>query len=228
MAKPLPRLRVASAGNPPTIFLKDAEWSKIEAAYKQPLSSELRELIRDRTNAYLSHAQFELAAEPLKHAQVRLKQVKNAAAKFQAELMRASEFPEATHHANFLMKKNFVDSRLKCDRPNDGIHVLCGIMTSVIVACHHAQKDLEENRPGGFQPGQYWKVWVRDLAVQLKEHELPTGVRKDVDKKKDRTPSPFAAFIFELQKFIPPEYRRGDHSAWAVTELISKARRARG
>jgi hypothetical protein len=73
--------------------------------------------------------------------------------------------------------------------------------------------------------GAAWKVWVRNLADVLQKRRFRTGVRKDLDKS--NTTSPFVVFTRELQKLIPPSFRRGSHSDVALATLISKAIRGR-
>jgi hypothetical protein len=223
MAKPLPRLPVAGVGGEfPTISLSDDGWSKIEAACGWSFDSELRDAIRTRTNVYLEDAQFEVNAKPRAPALDRLQRLRKAGARFRAELMRAPE-PESARYANFLIKKNFADGRLKYGGSTDAIHAMHGVMASFIFACDRAEKELEEG--GGFQRGETWNVWVRDLAKILQKRGFRTSVRKDSDKSD--TTSPFVRFIWELQDVIPQEFRRGSQSDVALATLISKAIRGR-
>jgi hypothetical protein len=232
MAKPLPRLPVAGVGGEspttagvgsksPTISLSDDGWSKIEAACGRSFDSELRDAIRTRTKVYLRDAQFELNAKPLAPALDRLQRIRKAGARFQAELMRAPE-PESARYANFLIKQNFADSRLKYGGPTDAIHAMHGVMASFVFVCARAEKGLEKD---GFQRGETWNEWVRDLSGVLQKRGFRTSVRKDSDKSD--TTSPFVRFIWELQELIPQEFRRGSHSDVALATLISKAIRGR-
>jgi hypothetical protein len=223
MAKRLPRLPVAGVGGEsPTISLGDDGWSKIEAACGWSFDSELRDAIRTRTNVYLRDAQFELSAKPLAPALDRLQRIRKAGASFQAELMQAPE-SESARYANFLIKQHFADSRLKYGGPTDAIHAMDGIMASFVFACVRAEKESEKD--GGFQRGEAWNEWVRDLAKILQKRGFRTRVRKDSDKSD--TTSPFVRFIRELQELIPQEFRRGSHSDVALATLVSKAIRGR-
>ena len=138
--------------------------------------------------------------------------------------MRVPE-PESARYANFLIKQNFADSRLKYGGPTDAIHAMHGVMASLVFACDLAEKELEKDTARAFQRGEAWNVWVRDLAGVLQKRGFPTGVRKDVDKSD--TTSPFVRFIWKLQELIPQEFRRGSHSEVALATLISKAVRGR-
>jgi hypothetical protein len=194
MAKPLPRLPVAGVGGEsPTISLSDDGWSKIEAACGWSFDRELRDAIRTRTNVYLRDAQFELNAKPRAPALDRLQRVRKAGARFQAELMRAPE-PESARYANFLIKQNFADSRLKYGGPTDAIHAMHGVTASFVFACERGEKELENDGARAFQPGESWNVWVRDLADVLQERGFPIG---------------FVVLIQELQKLADSWSRYG-------------------
>src|SRR5262245_7536244 len=220
MAKPLPRLPIAGVGGePPTISLSDHGWSKIEAACGWSFDSELRDAIRTRTNVYLGDAQFELNAKPRAPALDLLQRRRKAGARFQEQLTLALE-PESARYANLLIKKNFADSRLSYGGPTDAIHALHGVMESFVFACDRAEKELETDV--GFQRGDDWNVWVRDLAKVLQKRGFRTSVRKDTDKSD--TTSPFVVFIRELQTLIPPSFQRGSHIDVALATLISKVR----
>ena len=225
MAKSLPMLPVAGAGGEfPAISLSGDGWSKIEAACGWSFDSKLRDEICTVTNLYLRDAQFEFNAKPRAPARDRLQQIRKAGARFQAELMRMPE-RESGRYANFLIKQNFVDSRLKYGGPSDAIHAMQGVMASFVFACERGEKELEKEGARAFQRGAAWKVWLRNLADVLQKRGFRTGVRKDLDKS--NTTSPFVVFTRELQKLIPPSFRRGSHSDVALATLISKAIRGR-
>jgi hypothetical protein len=222
MAKPLPRLPVAGVGGEsPTISLSDDGWSRIEAACGWSFDSTLRDAIRTCTNVYLSNAQFELNAKPLAPARDRLQRIRKAAARLQTELMQASE-SESARYANFLINQSFVDSRLNCAGPTDAIHAMHGVTASLVFACDRGEKELEKE---GFQSGEAWNAWVRNLAALLQKCGFRTGARKDSDKSD--TTSPFVRFVWELQELILQEFRRGSHSEVALATLVSKAIRGR-
>ena len=222
MAKRLPRLPVAGvAGEFPTISLSDDGWSKIEAACGWSFDNKLRDAIRTRTNVYLREAQFELNAKPLAPVRDRLQRIRKAGARLQAELMGAPE-SESARYANFLIKQNFADSRLKYGGPTDAIHAMHGVTVSFVFACDRGEKELEKD---GFRRGEAWNAWVRNLAGLLQKCGFRTGVRKDSDKSD--TTSPLVRFIWQMQELIPQQFRRGSHSVVALATLISKAIRGR-
>jgi hypothetical protein len=72
--------------------------------------------------------------------------------------------------------------------------------------------------------GGGWEVWIQQLTTILGSHNLPTGVRKDVDKRSDDTPSPFTNFVCSLQNFLPKQHIRA-HSIGALATAIHEARK---
>ncbi|MHC2582660.1 hypothetical protein ACVI1J_005165 [Bradyrhizobium diazoefficiens] len=68
-----------------------------------------------------------------------------------------------------------------------------------------------------------WDRWIAEISDRFRQHGLPTGARKDVDKNKTG-PSPFVIFILELQKLIEPQYRRHNQSPEALADGIADAR----
>jgi hypothetical protein len=77
-------------------------------------------------------------------------------------------------------------------------------------------------KPGYWRSGGAWDEWIKNITAALTEHLLPTSVRKDSDK--NRTPSPFAKFVIELQKSVPKECRHYS-TADAISQAIVRARR---
>ena len=107
----------------------------------------------------------------------------------------------------------------------------CDRAFDIFDACDRALHDLQEEN--GFRDGETWGLWIRKLTKILKAHQLPTEVRKDTDKNITGKPSPFVAFVRELQACVPEEYRRSQpYSAEApaniaLSEAIYRARRVR-
>ena len=223
MARPLPRLPIASVGgNAPTATVSTDDWKRIERAYGHKISDLLREAIRDRTNVYLHFAQLENAAKPVAEAEKYLKAIyKAASALSNAFHLQCDD--DARRYVDVLLKQSFSDPRLKVSDTNDSLHSFKGVMTSFVVACEQVEHKLEENKPRGFRPGAYWNVWVRNVRSVLKENGLPSGYRKDTDKNKTGKLSDFVILVSELQKCIRPEYRRGAPHGTSLTELISRA-----
>lgn len=107
----------------------------------------------------------------------------------------------------------------------DYLQSFSAAVSSFVSACDRALEDMA--RSSGMDwwlEGWCWDVWINTLTKIAQEHHLPTGVRKDTDKNKTGKPSPFVAFVRQLQAYIPSEHRRATHSTGAQAEAISTAR----
>ena len=78
--------------------------------------------------------------------------------------------------------------------------------------------------PEGIIEGERWRHLVAGLAMKFKRWGLPTGIRKDSDKRASGD-SPFVAFFKELQSAFPEESRRHQHSSVALAKAMSSALR---
>ena len=76
-----------------------------------------------------------------------------------------------------------------------------------------------------FPEHEWWNIWVLMLITIMRDHGLPYQARKDSDKRKQESPSPFVSFISELQKHMPVECRKYTHSLDALSQAIYRARR---
>ena len=105
------------------------------------------------------------------------------------------------------------------------LHVLNStIATSEFMAEALNKKPDEEKIMMGFSEGQIWNLWVLMLTDIMKNHRLPYKIRKDTDKRKGETPSPFVALIWELQQSLPKEQRKFTQSHDALAQGIYRAR----
>jgi len=223
MARIKPRLPSASVGGEaPAVSLSEGQWERIECAYGNKISNDLREAILNHTKDYLLYAQAESAARPVAEAEKYLRAISKAA----GALNRAFDSPseaDARRHVNFLLKQGFSDESLKVSNANDNLYSFKGVLTSFLVACEHAKKCLSEGKASGFRPGATWDGWIRNIRSILMKQNLPVGYRKDSDKNKTNKASAFVRLIYELQTCIPLKYRRGRRHGTSLTELISRA-----
>jgi hypothetical protein len=83
-----------------------------------------------------------------------------------------------------------------------------------------ARRDAAE----GIIEGERWRHLVAGLAMKFKQWGLPTGIRKDSDKRASGD-SPFVAFFAALQSVFPEESRRHQHSSVALAKAMSNALR---
>jgi hypothetical protein len=202
----------------------------------KPLAPALGRLQRIRKAAARFQAELKRAPEPesARYANFLIKQnfadswSRYGRVRDLADVLQERGFPTGTGFVVLIQElQKLADSWSRYGRPTDAIHGMHEIMASFVLACDLAEKELERNRARGFQRGESWNVWVRDLADVLQERGFPTGVRKDVDKNKSNTSSSFVVLIQELQKLIPKRFRRGSHSDVALATLMSKAIRGR-
>ena len=78
--------------------------------------------------------------------------------------------------------------------------------------------------PEGIIEGERWRHLVAGLVMKFKQWGLPTGIRKDSDKRASGD-SPFVTFFAALQSFFPEESRRHQHSSVALAKAMSNALR---
>ena len=112
--------------------------------------------------------------------------------------------------------KNFQDSRL--DNEERLFNPLFGLLTSFHVACNAALKELSDPELPSFTKGKSWNLWIRRLTKIMQDAGLPWQVRKDTDR-----PPPFAAFVWELQKYLPADCKLS-YAISALPTAISRAR----
>ena len=222
MARVTPKLPFASAGSSPGLKkIFDAEWTRIETAYGRSLPNKLRRKILKITQEYLKEATFERTAPNASQAKDRVKSIKNAVEKLREAVLRrpSNVAREADFYVRQLICKH---ARFPFQHGRDGLQNLA---LRVSKACNLAMAELEGLEEGTFRKGDEWDGWIRYLTSLMQERNLPIEARKDTDKQK-QGPSPFVAFIWELQKCIPAEYRRSTQSPGALAKAIHSARAA--
>jgi hypothetical protein len=109
----------------------------------------------------------------------------------------------------------------------DKLHGMAWLASLFVAACDIVLEQLDGPKKRGRRKGDAWQWWVTRLEAILGSHDLPTSVRKDVDKNKTGKPSPFVAFVRELQGSLPERYRRSTLSDVALAKAINDALHAR-
>ena len=217
-----PTLPFASAfGEPPTVSITSEDWHEIESALGPRLPKAIREKLSDATNMFLNFVVFEASVEPLEGAEVRLKKLKQTSGALWRAL-HTNTSGDAAVYADHLIEVNFMDVRIG---PQRKLNSFSGLVGSFGVACDRAIKNLKSGNRAEIIAGEYWDGWIRRVAAILDSYGVPVTVRKDSDKSKTPTPSPFVLFVKRLQKCFAEEYRRGAHSDVALANAIVKARR---
>lgn len=213
-------LPIASSGAPPIASIDAALWSSLEMVIERDLTPAIRSEMLDATNHFLEFAIFEHTAGPFDGAVNRLSKLSRAAMQFQRELIEGGG-GDGAFFADHHIELNFFDARFD---KKDSLHHLTGIMASFLVACDLAKKALASEDIGEHCVGDAWNGWIRRLTQICKRNGLPSSVRKDSDKNKHSESPKFVQIVKLLQTGFQPDYRRGEHSATALTTAISRAR----
>jgi hypothetical protein len=208
-------------GGDPQFAISDADWERIERALGKQLSADVRKTVHEATERFILFEPAERTAEPVADAEAIIKACKKSASNFQRTLQtHAFKSSDAAIYATGLIRKNFQDSRL--DNEERLFNPLSGLLTSFHVACIEALKELNDPE-FPFLKGNSWKLWIRRLTKIMQDAGLPWQARKDSDKAKHDRPSPFTAFVWELQKYLPTDCRY----PYAISALPTAIKRAR-
>ncbi len=231
MAQHSPKLPVSFMRGEPKLKITDADWLRIERAYRKKLpgkrsaddmrsaedpADDLRDEIYKASLEFLRFDAAERAAERVADAVAMVEACRARASDVLAALDVMHGSSVASIYAETLVEKNFLSPY---DRPLETLYALLSSLHSASVA---ALAELEQERNGGsFRRGEAWQEWIVRLTEILKTRGLPTGVSKDGLKN-----SPFVALVRELQECFPAECRRSMHSDAALAAAVTRARQA--
>jgi hypothetical protein len=197
------------------------------------LSETVRREVHEATFAFLMFVESEAAAKPLSIARKRIQSIRAATARLRETIIRNPKVAknlkvwrpdDAEQYADHLVNDFF---RPPSVASQDKLHGFTVLTSLLITACDDAFDRLNDPNSRGRRPGDSWRLWMAKLAKVLDAHGLPTAARKDTDKSKTGQPSPFVAFVRELQQCIPGRYRRSTHSEVALAKAITDALRGR-
>ena len=224
MPRRRPKIPLATAAGPrPQASIKTADWKRIERAYGRALPLPARRAVLKITDEYLGVAMFETTAEPIRDTAKRLKQVERGARLLIDALSKCGDASAAAVYATRLIERHATDPLL----PKDGkLRSMLLLTVDLAAASATALGDLnEEATKDHFRPGEHWGSWVRRLTEISQKHGLPAALSKDSDKRTQDVP--FVVLVRELQKCVPPQFRRHTHSDGALGQAIYRARNAR-
>lgn len=225
MAQVTPRIPIASvSGGDPKLTITEENWQRIQDAYRSDLSPDLRKKIYEATIAFLQFVPFEQTAQPVSIARQKIKRVRKAATALQKAILEhpQSDAGDATLYATRLINRYFDDGSIT---GRDKLGFLGKLMGPLSTACLLALGYLDNPKNYGRREGDAWRLWVQRLKSILAAKGLPTEVRKDTDKNKTGNPSPFVAFIRELQACVPETFRRSTQSDGALAQSVAIVRR---
>jgi len=216
-------LPIAEAlGPPPRVSIPDNQWHCLEGILGKVLQPAIRKEIIEVTDRFLGFAVFDPTREPVDEASTLLNALTKTGGDFLGALVDAGEgSDDGAVYAVQLLRRHFKEPKL---RHRNKIDALTSILTSFVVACDKARKELDKEGDE-HRLGESWETWIRNLTEILNRNGLPTAARKDATLNKSGRPSAFVLFVEELQKSFSEIFRRGTHSAGALTEAIGRARR---
>lgn len=206
--------RALIVGPPRTIGITNAQWSRIEAAYKYDLSAALRKELLESTNLYLTFVPVEFAAETVEAASGKVKRAQKAGLEFMGAVNGLNEPKGDGIVANFVYRRFGRTERL---------NLFFEMMQSFIGACGIALQEINDPSNHGAINESSWRCWIVDLTKIVESHGLPWQVRKDSDKSQGRA-SPFVSLVYELQCCIPHPYQPRRRAGDALATAINRAR----
>jgi hypothetical protein len=203
------------------ISFTDHDWQKLEAALGHSIPEEARASITLATNEFLQFAEAESNTGSMEDALNRLSQLRSSAQSFRAVIEKRVLDDPIRGYVDEALEISY--ERLNPDDPaGEYVAKLSADLTRFLSACDLTVQRLEHDARHNYWPeGGAWEHWIRQLTTILREHDLPTGARKD----KSGRASPFVSFVFELQSLLPRKLVRSQHSKSALAVSIHKARR---
>jgi hypothetical protein len=234
MPKPKGKIPRITFGAVQLINLSDENWRTIEEAYGNPIPQEARLQIEVVTVQFLQFAVAEDTGS-MEDADRRVTRLRNGA----RSLIKAIDVRPVSD-----VTRNYVDDELALSYARLNSAKFCKVLRiravplaarkyvgeisadlcRFVQACDMTLKVFEDASQYDYWPsGRAWDEWIRQLTTTLASHNLPTGVRKDVDKRSDDTPSAFTNFVWSLQKFLQRQHVRA-HSLGALATAIHEAR----
>jgi hypothetical protein len=227
MARPIPRIDLLKRLGKPIVFSVDGR-AAIEAKYGHKLTSEQWEQITDVTSILATFIPGITGATRLRAVLSKLLKLEAAAKSLR------SEFNEIPDRGNFTPQEiywAFFARRRHCPQPGEEFLFLEEILGAVIKFSEYARQQIEKPDPRlpsswlAFSEGEVWNIWVNAVTKIMKQSGLPYQVRKDSDKNKKESPSPFVTLIKELQNRLPKECRKFTQSDDdALAQRIYRAR----
>jgi hypothetical protein len=186
----------------------ELDWQKIESVYR-PLSAPARERIRDVLRYYIDEQQIDHDAPYLRDALSKLSRLSQRATAL------------LTEHRT----RNSADSAAlaKIEVLPDGS--VNEFLARYLATCVQAAAQLrEDSQRWGFKEGHAWRFMILRLFDIVEEFGLPSTVAK---KNEETLPSPFVAFVEEIQRQLPPVHWSFPQTHQSLAAAIVNVRRKR-
>ena len=183
-----------------------------------------REQLVGIVDDYFGMQPFEGAAPFADDAQAYLKNVRAKANAFSRCLVPPPSRREAAFFVQRLITQRFHGGQQSGpDKWDEVIHFISAFEAASRLAAEELPKHVEGR---GFVEGYAWRGLIRELDRFCRERSLRVGASKGSNKSRRREPSPFVAFVYELQRAFPDKFRRHNFSHEALAKAIATARRA--
>jgi hypothetical protein len=220
MAQRMPKTPIpVDAGQP--IVLGDQEWADVENAYGHSLPAHLRELIQLATEMLQRVGAAERRAPTID----RMSSKTISLAKAARALLHEVDYA-ANENADTVALEDQIKNLAAAmeEFPSENVQFPM-IVWSLLQSCNRMLASWK-SKEGLLQEGLAWAKWVQAITEMMREHGLPTEVRKDSDKRDaDRVNSPFVRLIYQLQNCIPENLRRHAHSKDGLSQAIHRVRK---
>ena len=205
--------------------LRKRDWCDLESAYGVDLPNELRAEIQYVTDVYLFWAQLEGKGThaPISKSISRVRSLRKAAVRLLKTIGEHGD--EIREYIDYQMS---APNEVNQSRTSGALARHVKDLELFIQRCDAALLLMKKDSQAGFwQQGAAWDNWISVLGRCARRYGLPDAASKGQAKSKSaKNISPFAAFVWELQKKIPQQYRRSTHSKGALSQAISRAKRS--
>jgi hypothetical protein len=197
-----------------------SHWGEIEQAYGRPLPEEVRKSIVSAVHALMNDGAIEQNALFATAANERIREIRHSARQLKSTL-NTRTLPDHNNERALLLLIGKEIKRL--GPPRSDLRESAMMAGRIVIACDTLLAKLTAGL--GFQEGEAWKHFIRVMTEICDKAGLPTGASQSRDKRSDNKPSPFVAFISEIQKRLPSDIRRHDRAD--PTSLAKKINEAR-
>ena len=214
------RLHISPIVVDPKVFMpRKSDWRRIQCAYEVRLSGSLRSEIIGLVDHYFYNHQLELAAPFADDAAAWLKKLRaNLTDALHLMRRRPATATQISEAEDFGRSQIMVLMR----KARRDVNWTWGQIVTHIAQLEHACGEVIqdcENSEDGFKEGSGWNLLISQLT------ELANRCGFSRSAAKGGKTSPFVAFVQELQRTFPAEFRNHFQSDDALAEAISRARR---
>jgi hypothetical protein len=197
------------------------QWRRIEHAFGVRFSDEDYRQLTIIIDRYFRMQPLETAAAFLDDAQAYLKAVLTNANALNRSLQPPASRSDAAFYVQRLILENFHTGQ---PIGPGGWNMIVMSMIAFVAASEQAEVTLSRRmKGGGFVEGYAWRKLIRELTHFCNERLMPTAASKGLIKGNGQ--SPFVAFVYELQRAFPENFRRHNFSPAALATAIADARR---